>query len=158
MRNLGRTRESRLALLCSLSFQPRMALSTPPHQATAEPSSSILPSTSTHSVSDDSDSDAVNTSNAKVYFGRFQTPEKKIASLMNSAQAHSSEPELKSRHTRPRRSPRLSTPPRDLNEIAPGVQVATDQEAESDAEPQTSHVADAWIEAPLPEFLREDGA
>ena len=77
---------------------------------------------------------------------------------MNSAQAHSSEPELETRPTQLRRSSRLSTPPRDLIEKAPGVQETADQEAESDAEPQTSHVADAWIEAPLPEFLREDGA
>lgn len=140
-------------------FQPRMADCVRPSQGTIHPSQSFDSNFSTHQASDDSDSDAVNTSNAKVYFGRFQTPEKKIATFMNSAEALSpnvNTPSCDSKY-RPidlRRSPRLSTPPKAVVESAALTESAESRQKALIVEAQP----EGWIEAPLPDFLREDGA
>ena len=121
----------------------------------------VVPGSPSSLSSVDSDSDNVNTSSAKVYFGQFQSPEKKLAAQVDSVPQ--SEPNLLNVATPGpsslRRSPRLSGSP--LRKSKDNATEQSEQEEGQGGEganaAQDDEITSLWREVTLPQFLRKDG-
>ncbi|KAL5529175.1 hypothetical protein ACEPAG_5149 [Sanghuangporus baumii] len=126
----------------------------------------VVPGSPSSRSSDNSDSDGVNTSSAKIYFGKFQTPEKKLAALVDSA-VPSVQPNALNTSTvgssSLRRSPRLSlsTAREDMEDSAVEQ---SEQEEDDEDEREDSSLENrgseiqkgSWQNPPFLEFLRKD--
>ncbi|OCB84293.1 hypothetical protein A7U60_g8973 [Sanghuangporus baumii] len=126
----------------------------------------VVPASPSSLSSDNSDSDGVNTSSAKIYFGKFQTPEKKLAALVDSA-VPSVQPNALNTSTAGssslRRSPRLSlsTARQDMDDSAAEQ---SEQEEDDEDEREDSSLENrgseiqkgSWQNPPFLEFLRKD--
>lgn len=127
----------------------------------------VVPGSPSSLSSDNSDSDGVNTSSAKIYIGKFQTPEKKLAALVDSAVPLVQPGALNASTPGPsslRHSPRFSntTTRQDAEDSA----VEQSEQEDDEDEPQDDLPnnrgdeiqRESWRNGPFLEFLRKDGA
>ena len=107
---------------------------------------------SPHSSCSDN-SDAVNSSTAKVYFGPLQSPEKKFTPMLSPCKPLTQTTEPLSSLLR--RSPRLSSPPPPVPEY--DNQDESEQEEEDSSAPLGKCSKSLWQGTPMQRFLRQDG-